>query len=257
MAARRSKPRKKRVFKPRVPRVDAGLIARLGEMVGSIGSNLEASKAIGRSEGVIRKWLRGQSEPASSDIRRLCEASGFSAEWILFGVDLQGRCQREQRILAGPSRLLPLETTLRETPGGTLRSQIYEENTLMESQRAREILNGLIHGMDPLTLQPLPEGTVLEKADVVRAMLVAVASLQQSVERETRRSQLPKNIGRAWGDEENSRLVAAFQAGVPSSEIAHRHGRTLRAIEARLEKLGLISAEQRTTADRFGPNAKN
>jgi hypothetical protein len=126
----------------------------------------------------------------------------------------------------------------------------------MENRRAREILNGLIQGTDPLTLRPLPEGTVLEKADVVRALLVAVAQLQQASERASRRSQLPRNIGRAWNDEENSRLIEAFHAGVPWKDIADQHGRTLRAIEARLEKQGLITAEQRTTSDRFGPNAK-
>ena len=64
------------------------------------------------------------------------------------------------------------------------------------------------------------------------------------------------NCGRSWTEQENSKLVKAFHAGQPLAEIATQHGRTLRAIEARLEKLKLITAEQRTTKDRFGPNAQ-
>jgi hypothetical protein len=126
----------------------------------------------------------------------------------------------------------------------------------MENRRAREILNGLILGIDPLTREALPEGTILEKGDIVRAMVVAVASLDNALARDSRRSQLPRNIGRSWSNEENDRLLDAFRRRVPLAEIAATHGRTLRAIEARLEKHGLITAEERTTADRFGPNAK-
>jgi hypothetical protein len=108
MNAKPSKPRKKRVFKPRPSRIDRELIDRLREVIDSIGSNLSASKAIARSEGAVRKWLRGESEPSASDMRRLCETSGYSAEWVLFGTDLQGRCERENRRLAGMKRLAPL-----------------------------------------------------------------------------------------------------------------------------------------------------
>lgn len=102
------KPRKKRVFKPRASRIDRELIARLREVIDLIGSNLTASKAIARSEGAVRKWLRGESEPSASDIRRLCETSGYSVEWVLFGTDLQGRCERENRRLGGTKKLEPL-----------------------------------------------------------------------------------------------------------------------------------------------------
>jgi hypothetical protein len=69
--------------------------------------------------------------------------------------------------------------------------------------------------------------------------------------RALRRAQLPDNVGRAWTTEEESRLVAAFKKGNSPVALAHEHGRTLRAIEARLEKLGLITAEQRTTRGGF------
>ena len=123
----------------------------------------------------------------------------------------------------------------------------------MQEQRARQILQSLVQGVDPFDGEDLPDGTVLQQADVLRALLAGVAALEQSSARATRRSQLPQNIGRAWSADEHSTLIDSFQAGEPLADIATRHGRTLRAIEARLERLGLLTADQRTTRDRFGP----
>ena len=123
----------------------------------------------------------------------------------------------------------------------------------MQELRARQILQSLVQGLDPFTGHDLPAGTVLQQADVLRALLAGVAALEQGVSRASRRAQLPKNIGRSWSAEEQSQLIDAFQSGDDLAEIATRHGRTLRAIEARLEKLGLITEDDRTTRDRFGP----
>jgi hypothetical protein len=125
----------------------------------------------------------------------------------------------------------------------------------MQERRARQILQALIQGVDPFDGSELPSGTVLQQADVLRALLAGVAALEQDAARASRRAQLPRNIGRTWSAEENTRLVDAFRRGENLPDVAVRHGRTLRAIEARLEKLGLLTAEQRTTTDRFGPNA--
>ena len=125
----------------------------------------------------------------------------------------------------------------------------------MQERRARQILQALIQGVDPFDGNELPSGTVLQQADVLRALLAGVAALEADAARASRRAQLPRNIGRTWSAEENARLVAAFQRGEKLEDIASKHGRTLRAIEARLEKQGLITAEQRKTTDRFGKNA--
>jgi catalase (peroxidase I) len=121
----------------------------------------------------------------------------------------------------------------------------------MQEQRARQILQSLVQGVDPFNGEELAAGTVLQQADVLRALLAGVAALDQLALRATRRAQLPQNIGRSWTAEEQDSLVEAFQAHEPLAEIASRHGRTLRAIEARLEKLGLITQEERVTRDRF------
>jgi hypothetical protein len=123
----------------------------------------------------------------------------------------------------------------------------------MQEQRAREILQLLVQGIDPFNGEDLPAGTVLQQADVLRALLAGVAALEQLAARASRRAQLPQNIGRAWSAEEQSVLIDAFQSGEPVADIAAKHGRTLRAIEARLEKLGLMTSDERMTQDRFGP----
>ena len=121
----------------------------------------------------------------------------------------------------------------------------------MHQSRARQILQSLIQGIDPVTTEELPHETVLQQADVLRALLAGLSALEQTAARSQRRAQLPDNVGRAWTTEEESRLVSAFKNGDSAIAIAHQHGRTLRAIEARLEKLGLITAEERTTRGGF------
>ncbi|HEY1891519.1 MAG TPA: hypothetical protein VGG63_13990 [Steroidobacteraceae bacterium] len=88
-------------------------------------------------------------------------------------------------------------------------------------------------------------------AEVLRALLAGLSALEQTGARAQLRAQLPDNVGQAWTTEEESRLVAEFKGGNSSTAIAHQHERTLRAIEARLEKLGLIMAEQRITRGGF------
>ena len=115
----------------------------------------------------------------------------------------------------------------------------------------RAILNTLIQGCDPQSGEPLPGDCIIHRTDVLRALLAGLGALEETAARAQRRAQLPDNVGRAWTTEEESRLVAAFKSGDSPVAIAHEHRRTLRAIEARLEKLALIAAEQRTTRGGF------
>ncbi len=121
----------------------------------------------------------------------------------------------------------------------------------MQEQRARKILQALVQGVDPTTGAELEAGTVLQRADVLRALLAGVAALEQISARAQRRAQLPENVGLPWSDDEERTLVSEFQSGDSLADIAAKHGRTLRAIEARLERLGLITADQRTTNNSF------
>ncbi|HEY6482816.1 MAG TPA: hypothetical protein VIY54_04745 [Steroidobacteraceae bacterium] len=121
----------------------------------------------------------------------------------------------------------------------------------MQQQQARKILQALVQGIDPTTGEELPAGTVLQQADVLRALLAGVASLEQVAARAERRAQLPHNVGRAWSADEERTLGESFRAGGSIEQLAVQHARTVRAIEARLERLGLLTPEQRTTTNSF------
>lgn len=115
----------------------------------------------------------------------------------------------------------------------------------------RAILTTLIQGCDPVSGEPLPRDCIIHRTDVLRALLAGVGALEKTTARAQRRAQLPGNVGQTWTTQEEKELVAAFKSGDSPVDIARRHGRTLRAIEARLEKLGFITAEQRTTRGGF------
>src|SRR5258708_3561064 len=63
----------------------SGFAARLREVIEAYGSASGLAKAIERSEGAVRKWLRGESEPNLTDLRTLCEQTHTSIEWLVTG----------------------------------------------------------------------------------------------------------------------------------------------------------------------------
>jgi hypothetical protein len=67
----------------------SGFAARLREVIDAYGSASGLAKAIGRSEGAVRKWLRGESEPNVTDLRSVCEQTGTSIEWLVTGNGLR------------------------------------------------------------------------------------------------------------------------------------------------------------------------
>lgn len=109
----------------------------------------------------------------------------------------------------------------------------------------------LVQGFDPVTGDRLPAGTVLQQTDVVQALLEGISALESEATRTRRRAQLPENLGRPWSAPEEQLLTSAFRAGAGLAQIAEQHRRTLAAIEARLERLGLLAPEQRVTRNRY------
>jgi hypothetical protein len=105
-------------------------------------------------------------------------------------------------------------------------------------QKARVVLQSLVHGLNPVTGDELPKGDIVNNIEVNRAMSTAVMALDQMMARLTRREMLPEKVGKAWTEEEEQQLRDEFKLGEPPPDIAAKHGRTLRAIEARLERPG-------------------
>lgn len=124
-------------------------------------------------------------------------------------------------------------------------------------QKARAVLQSLIQGLDPETGVELPKDAIVNRIEVNRSMLVAVTALEQVQARILRRAMLPEGVGKTWTDEEVQRLKVEFANSDPIPLIATKHSRTIRAIEARLELLGLLSPDQRTTSNSFtGPASR-
>ena len=101
------------------------------------------------------------------------------------------------------------------------------------------ILCALVEGRDPRSTQRLPAGSILHTPDVLRALLLAVNALQAAAARERRRAALPPNVGREWTHSEDSALRLELAGEVSITAIASRHGRSIRAIELRVRKMGL------------------
>jgi hypothetical protein len=64
--------------------------------------------------------------------------------------------------------------------------------------KAQEVIQSLIQGTDPRTCEALPLDSILHRADVLRALLTTLSTMQGASAREARRAQLPDNVGRAW-----------------------------------------------------------
>lgn len=124
----------------------------------------------------------------------------------------------------------------------------------MEISGARQIVQTLAQGRDPFSGEMFPPDHLLSHPEVVQALLAASAALEISAARGHRRAQLPENVGRQWTDAEEQDLIVAFRSGKSIEEIAGQHRRSLTGIEARLEKLGFLTAEQRVTRNRFRRN---
>ena len=111
-------------------------------------------------------------------------------------------------------------------------------------ERAKRVLESLVQGSDPISGADLSTDTVLNRIEVNRALIIAVTAIEEKAARAGRRAQLPSGIGRTWSPDEEKALSAEFKRGEPIAEIAKRHNRTARAIEARLGRMGLIASDK-------------
>lgn len=111
----------------------------------------------------------------------------------------------------------------------------------MTAADALRIVQFLADGLDPETSQRLPDESVFNRPDVVRALHIAVSALERFDRRKQRDNQLPENAGRSWNDEEDSELCQGFDSGLTVAQLAEKHKRTDGAIRSRLQKLGRLT----------------
>lgn len=128
----------------------------------------------------------------------------------------------------------------------------------MDHSKALNIVSTLANGVNPITGEVFASDSPYQSSEIVRALFLAARALeggsasQPAPSRDTRaRSQGLANVGKPWTAEEDERLVTEFAKGRSPRELATIHGRTLAGVEARLEKLGRITAQQRVTTNRY------
>lgn len=113
--------------------------------------------------------------------------------------------------------------------------------------KARKILRALAQGIHPETRQLLPRNSVVNDIDVTRAIQTAIAALDQVQSSQDRRFQLPANVGMPWSDQEEQQLSELYRSPADIPAIADQLRRTVRGVETRLIRLGLMTADERAT----------
>jgi hypothetical protein len=136
---------------------------------------------------------------------------------------------------------------------------------VMDDQKALSIVSALANGVNPLSGEVFPVDSPYQASEVVRALFAATRALERvgqlsqgasaapgaAAPRERTRPAMPGNVGKPWSPEEDQRLLAEFQEGRKPAELARLLGRTLAGVEARLEKHGRLTPQQRQTTNRY------
>ena len=112
----------------------------------------------------------------------------------------------------------------------------------MDAESALLVIRPMAEGIDPFTGEEYAPDSSYQNVRVVRALMAAVASLEQEQGRDRRRQGLPANAGMPWSPDEDDELAKEFETGMTIREIARAHQRTGGAVQARLEKLGKLES---------------
>ena len=112
----------------------------------------------------------------------------------------------------------------------------------MNQTEALSVVRSLANGVDPESGEVFAADSVYQRAHTVRALYAAAEALEKSERFERRKQQLPPKTGEPWLEDEDRRLLAAFDAGGALAELAAAHQRTQTGIRARLVKYGRLAA---------------
>ena len=112
----------------------------------------------------------------------------------------------------------------------------------MDQAQALAVVRSLANGVDPESGEVFPPESAYQRPQVVRALYEAATALERAERFERRKAQLPAKTGEPWTEDEDRKLLAAFDAGRALQELAAAHERTMGAVRARLLKYGRINA---------------
>ena len=106
----------------------------------------------------------------------------------------------------------------------------------MDINRAKEIIATLAEGVDPTTGEVLPDNSVFNKGEIVRAFYAVLNHLDAKKPKKN----MPANAGKPWTKEDENLLVSLYRSGTPKREICKTMQRTESGVAARLVHLGII-----------------
>ena len=109
----------------------------------------------------------------------------------------------------------------------------------MNLELAKEILNQLADGVNPLTGEELADEDSCNQMEVVRALHIVLRALDSKTQRSGK--SLPENAGKPWTKDDEQMLCRMFYSGCTRKEICTYFKRSSGGIAARLVKLGKIS----------------
>jgi hypothetical protein len=107
----------------------------------------------------------------------------------------------------------------------------------MDTTYAKELLELLAGGVNPITGEVLPDNDSCNQPDIIRALHVALKQLEKADNKEKR---LPMNAGKPWTEEDEETLSRMFDNGCSKKDICAYFKRTEGAIAARLVQLEKI-----------------
>ena len=112
----------------------------------------------------------------------------------------------------------------------------------MHTNQALAVIRSLANGVDPETGEVFAHDSAYQKPSVVRALYEAASALEKQERFERRSANAPVKTGEPWTEDEDRKLLSAFDAGRTLSDLASIHERTLGAVRARLFKYGRINS---------------
>ena len=117
----------------------------------------------------------------------------------------------------------------------------------MSPHEAQRVIDALADGFDPESGELFPAESILVKPLVIRALFMASRALE-GPRRGVRAAQdQPSQAGKPWSQEEDQRLLEAFDQGADLVVLTAAHGRSKGGVASRLVRLGRIKERAEIT----------
>ena len=112
----------------------------------------------------------------------------------------------------------------------------------MDIARAKEIIETLADGVNPMTGEVLPDSDSCNQVEVVRALHTVLKALDLTQKKASKPR--AENAGKPWTESDDCTLCEMYDAGYSKRELCEHFNRSSGAIDSRLVKLGKMQARK-------------